>query len=128
MCHRTNVRSAAAKLDQRVVKLDAGTSWILDQMNRPGGRLSIMELRRRISMMPEIIVQSMFVHGPVDNTLPEHVEIWTEWLKRLAPLSVQIYSLDRVPARDWVRRVPRVKLESIAQYVESNTGIPAHVH
>ena len=127
MCHRTNVRSAAAKLDQRIVKLDAGTSWILDQMNRPGGKLSITELRRRISMMPEIIVQSMFVHGPVDNTLPEHVEVWTEWLKRLAPLSVQIYSLDRVPARHWVQQVPRFELESIAQYVESTTALSTHV-
>src|SRR5262249_8896363 len=30
MCHRPPVRSALAKLDERVVKLDAGTNWILD--------------------------------------------------------------------------------------------------
>ncbi len=30
--------------------------------------------------------------------------------------------------KDWVRQVPRVKLELIAQYVESNTGIPARAY
>ena len=111
-----------------MVKLDAGTDWILQQMNRPAGRLCITELLRRISMLPEIIVQSMFVHGPVDNTRPEHVKVWTEWLKRLAPLSVQIYSLDRMPAKSWVREAPLNQLQSIAQYVESSVGIPAHVY
>src|SRR5204862_193025 len=67
MCHRRSVRAALAKLDQRIVKLDAGTNWILEQLNRPVGKLSITEQLRRISMMPEIIIQSMFVHGPVDN-------------------------------------------------------------
>jgi len=68
MCHKRKVRAALAKLDQRVVKLDAGTNWMLEQLNRPTTKLSLTELLRRISMLPEIIVQSMFVHGPVDNT------------------------------------------------------------
>jgi len=126
--HRSSVRGALAKLDERVVKLDAGNNWILEQMNRPAGKLSISELLRRIAMLPEVWIQSMFVHGPVDNTRPEHVELWTEWLKRLKPLGVQIYSLDRAPAMQWVRQVPRPELESIAQYVESRAGIPVHVY
>ena len=65
MCHKRDVRAALAKLDQRVVKLDAGTNWMLEQLNRPTAKLSLTELLRRISMLPEIIVQSMFVHGPV---------------------------------------------------------------
>jgi hypothetical protein len=42
-------------------------------------------------------------------------------------MSVQIYSLDRLPAKNWVREVPLKELESIAQYVETKTGIPVHV-
>jgi wyosine [tRNA(Phe)-imidazoG37] synthetase (radical SAM superfamily) len=127
MCHKKNVRSALAKLDQRVVKLDAGTNWILEQLNRPAGKLSITELLRRISMMPEIIVQSMFVHGPVDNTGPHDVQAWCRWLAQLAPLSVQIYSLARTPAKSWVRAVRRGELEAISAYIESIVGIEAHV-
>src|SRR6266498_2592592 len=52
-CHKTKVRSALAKLDQRVVKLDAGTNWMLEQLNRPATKLSMTELLRRISMIPE---------------------------------------------------------------------------
>jgi hypothetical protein len=70
--------------------LDAGTNQL---------RICVTELLRRISMVPDIVVQSMFVHGPIDNTAPKEIAAWTERLVRLAPQSVQIYSLDRVPAK-----------------------------
>jgi wyosine [tRNA(Phe)-imidazoG37] synthetase (radical SAM superfamily) len=127
MCHKTTVQAAIAKLDERVIKLDAGTNWILEQLNRPTGKLCVTELLRRISMMPDIVVQSMFVHGPVDNTSPNEIERWAGWLAQLRPTSVQIYSLDRLPAKRWVRPVPRKELESIAEYVESTIAIPTHV-
>jgi wyosine [tRNA(Phe)-imidazoG37] synthetase (radical SAM superfamily) len=127
MCHRRSVRAALAKLDQRIVKLDAGTNWILEQLNRPVGKLSITELLRRISMMPENIIQSMFVHGPVDNTGPHDIQEWCRWLGQLAPLSIQIYSLARTPAKSWVRAVRRDELEAISASVQSSVGIEAHV-
>jgi wyosine [tRNA(Phe)-imidazoG37] synthetase (radical SAM superfamily) len=127
-CQRPAVRGALAKLDERVVKLDAGTNWILDQMNRPSGKLSISELVRRVGVLPDVVIQAMFVHGPVDNTRPEHIEAWVKCLAHIKPLSVQIYSLDRMPAMSWVRQVPRPELETIARYVESSAGIPAHVY
>jgi wyosine [tRNA(Phe)-imidazoG37] synthetase (radical SAM superfamily) len=127
-CQRPTIRSAIAKLDERVVKLDAGTNWILDQMNRATGKLSISELVRRIAALPALVIQSMFVHGPVDNTRHEHIQAWIECLDLIKPLSVQIYSLDRKPAMPWVRQVPRPELEAIARSVESGIGIPAHVY
>jgi wyosine [tRNA(Phe)-imidazoG37] synthetase (radical SAM superfamily) len=127
MCHKPSVRAAIAKLDERVIKLDAGTGWILEQLNRPVGKLSLTELLRRMSMVPDIVIQSMFVHGPVDNTESHQIKTWSSWLSHLKPASVQIYSLDRPPSKSWVRQVPRHELESIAEYVEATTGIPAHV-
>jgi len=78
-------------------------------------------------MMPEIIIQSMFVHGPVDNTGRHDIEAWCRWLAQLAPLSIQIYSLARTPAKSWVRPVRRGELEAISTYVESIVGIQAQV-
>src|SRR5262245_34639898 len=127
-CQRPAIRSALAKLDERVVKLDAGTNWILDQMNRAAGKLSSSELVRRIATLPQVVIQSMFVHGPVDNTRHEHIQAWIECLDLIKPLSVQIYSLDRMPAMPWVRQVPRPELEAIARSLESSIGIPAHVY
>ena len=127
MCYKPTVSAALAKLDERVIKLDAGSNWILEQINRPAKKLCMTELLRRISMMPDIVIQSMFVHGPIDNTGPKEIETWTGWLARLKPTAVQIYSLDRMPAKSWVRKVARDKLQWIAEYVASTTGIPAHV-
>lgn len=128
MCHRPRVCKAVAKLDERVVKLDAGTNWMLDQLHRPAEYLSINDLVWRISVMPEIIIQSMFVEGPVDNTRPEHVRQWIDKLRQLRPLSVQIYSLDRQPAESWVRPVRRERLNEIASQVETAMQIPVHVY
>jgi wyosine [tRNA(Phe)-imidazoG37] synthetase (radical SAM superfamily) len=111
-----------------VVKLDAGTNWMLDQLHRPAEYLSINDLVWRISVMPEIIIQSMFVEGPVDNTRPEHVRQWIDKLRQLRPLSVQIYSLDRQPAESWVRPVRRQRLNEIASQVETALHIPVHVY
>ncbi len=127
-CQRPAIRSALAKLDERVVKLDAGTNWILDQVNRASGKLSISELVRRIAALPHVVIQSMFVHGPVDNTCHEHIQAWIECLAFIKPLAVQIYSLDRTPAMPWVRQVLRPELKAIAHSVESSIGIPAHVY
>jgi wyosine [tRNA(Phe)-imidazoG37] synthetase (radical SAM superfamily) len=127
MCHKSCVRDALAKLDERVIKLDAGSNWILDQLNRPVSTLSMNELFRRISMTPQIVVQSMFIHGPIDNTGPKEIEAWAGWLTRLRPTCVQIYSLDRRPSKEWVRQVPRDELEFIGSYLESATGIRTHV-
>jgi len=127
-CQRPSVRRALSKLDERVVKLDAGTNWILDQMNRAAGKLSVSEIVRRVSALPDVVIQSMFVHGPVDNTQSEHVDAWIACLARIKPLTVQIYSLDRMPAMPWVRQVPRPELETIARLVEAGAGIPAHVY
>jgi wyosine [tRNA(Phe)-imidazoG37] synthetase (radical SAM superfamily) len=127
MSHKSSVRSALAKLDFRIVKLDAGTNWILDELNRPASKLSVNELCRRISMLPEIIIQSMFVHGPVDNSEHGEIDSWLGWIRKLAPQRVQIYSLDRMPAKGWVRAVTRSELEHIARQVERKTGIRADV-
>jgi wyosine [tRNA(Phe)-imidazoG37] synthetase (radical SAM superfamily) len=128
MCHKPAVRAALAKLDDRVIKLDAGSKWILEQLNRPTGRLPMAELLSRISTVPQIVIQSMFVHGPVDNTGAEEIRTWASWVARLKPTSVQIYSLDRLPAKSWVRKVSRNELESIADYVETTTGTPTYVY
>jgi wyosine [tRNA(Phe)-imidazoG37] synthetase (radical SAM superfamily) len=128
MCHKPAVRAALAKLDQRVIKLDAGSRWIFEQLNRPSGKLSIAELLSRISSVPEITIQSMFVHGPVDNTGAAEIRTWTGCVARLKPTSVQIYSLDRFPDKSWVRKVTRKELESISDFVQATTAIPTYAY
>jgi wyosine [tRNA(Phe)-imidazoG37] synthetase (radical SAM superfamily) len=127
-CHRPQVGRALAKLDLRVVKLDAGSNWILQQLNGPVENLTISELVWRISIMPDVIIQSMFVEGPVDNTTPEHITRWIDHLRRIRPSMVQVYSLDREPAKPWVRPVRRETLNEIARRVEDSLRIPARVY
>jgi hypothetical protein len=78
--------------------------------------------------LPDIILQSMFIQGSVDNTQPEHIETWISLVGEIRPLSVQVYTIDRAPADAAVTKVPLQRLEEIAALLTARTGIPADVY
>ena len=78
--------------------------------------------------MKDIIIQTLFVAGRVTNADPVSVDEWIEKLEIIEPASVQVYSLDRVPADTKLKQVPREELEAIAYKVHKRSGIPAEVY
>jgi hypothetical protein len=69
----------------------------------------------------------MFTHGRRDNTDEKSVVDWINTVKRVKPLSVQIYSVDRYPADKKITKVERELLDEIAAALTAQTGIPAEV-
>ncbi len=124
---KPSVRYAIGRLDRRIVKLDAGIDSMLDQLNRPGIKLTIESLVGWISMIEDVVIQSMFVHGPMDNTQPRQLREWAPWIRLISPREVQVYSVQRMPSYP-VLPVERKDLERIAQYVENYAGVPAVVY
>jgi len=52
---------------------------------------------------------------------------WVRLVGSIRPLSVQVYTIDRAPADPGIQKVPRERLEAIAQRLTARTGIPADV-
>ncbi|HXG61500.1 MAG TPA: radical SAM protein [Planctomycetota bacterium] len=124
---RPDVVEGLNLLDERYMKLDAGTEEQFLNMNAPVIEAGIWDVVRHLPRLRDFVVQAMFTHGRRDNTDTRSVVAWIQLLGRLKPKAVHVYSVDRVPADPKIRPVERELLEEIARALTAQTGIPAEV-
>jgi wyosine [tRNA(Phe)-imidazoG37] synthetase (radical SAM superfamily) len=127
MLEDANVRRALLRYDDRVMKLDAGTEETFQRMCRPLDSITLDRLVELLKQVRPFTLQAMFIRAPVDNTTDEEIAAWIERVREAGPESVQVYSLDRVPADLRCEPVPREELEPIAERLRSVTDIPVTV-
>ena len=122
------VRDALAKLDVRIMKLDAGTRDAFDRINRPAPGVSLDEIVEGLKQLDGITLQSVFVDGEVTNTGQDDVEIWLKAVREIAPASMQVYSLENAPAMSTLVGVPMKRLREIREQVKEvlDTDIEAY--
>ena len=125
--HRPEIRSALEKLDDRYMKLDAGTAEMAEAVNKPRGGFDFNRMVGALRTLPDIVIQSLFMQGSFDNTKPEDVQKWTELIARIRPREVQVYSIDRGPADAGLIKVSPARLAEIAKICQTATGIPCQV-
>jgi wyosine [tRNA(Phe)-imidazoG37] synthetase (radical SAM superfamily) len=119
--HVPEVFQALHRLDNNILKLDAGTEKMFRLLNGPVERFGFESLIDNLARFEgRVIIQTMFLKGmfngqSVDNTTDEEVEAWIGHLKKIRPSSVMIYPIARAtPAHD-LQKVPRPELEAIAK-------------
>ena len=95
---------------------------------QPLGSVAWNTMIAALKNLPDIILQSMFIQGQVDNTQPGHIETWIRLVGEIRPLSVQVYTIDRAPADSRAHEVPLARLQEIAARLSQRTGIPAEVY
>ncbi|MCU0255420.1 MAG: hypothetical protein MUF60_01640, partial [Vicinamibacterales bacterium] len=125
--HLPPIRAALARLDERGMKLDAGTQEGLRRVNATA--TPIERIVEALSTLPDVVLQAMFVcepRGRVDNATPEAVQAWLSAVARIRPREVQIYTLARGPAWADLQPVTTERLDEIAAQVRA-IGVPAHV-
>lgn len=121
------VRSGLKRLDLRIMKLDCGTGDVFREINRPCPDVRFEEVARGLQKLEDIIIQSVFVSGRVNNTEEAQVEAWVERLSQIKPREVQIYSIDRPSADKGLTLVERGELNRIARRAEKAFGISVKV-
>lgn len=135
---RGEVRSALAKLDARIMKLDCGTEDVFRRYSGSASGLTLEGVTQglaELAALAPVTIQSLWTGGPGGN-LPdprehaasrsEEVRAWIDRLVRIRPAFVQVYSLDRdTPARD-LRQLSTTELEPIVEMARV-AGIEASV-
>lgn len=122
--HREEVCRALERVDNNILKLDSAFDATVKAINKPCGAYRVADVVERIaSFEGDCIVQTMFLRGEcdgckIDNTTVEEVEAWLELVRRAAPRSVMVYSIDRDTPCRTLEKVPREELQSIAAKVE----------
>lgn len=107
---KSAVRDALNRLDARIMKFDPGPPQAVN-----GVTYDRAQVVRNYAGLRDLTLQAMVVEGPGwSGASEEALAEWLGHLVRIGPAALQIYSLDRHPADESVKRVARDRLEEIA--------------
>ncbi len=127
------IKRALLKIEQPILKLDAGTEETFRILNNPIIDTSLTKIVKALEdFKGKAIIQTLFVKGTykgiaIDNTSVKEVNAWLQHLKRLKPKLVMIYPIARETPLENLEKIPWEKLNEIAQKVE-NYGIATEVY
>ncbi|MEN8148560.1 MAG: radical SAM protein [Planctomycetota bacterium] len=134
---RDEVVAALAMMDGRGgeiwAKLDAGTQAYFDRVARTKTTLNeVVSNIADVARLRPVTIQALFM--ALDGEPVPEAEI-EAWLGRLGEIReageialVQVYTVARDPAEDWVGPLDRTELERIAGLVTSRHGVDAEVY
>jgi wyosine [tRNA(Phe)-imidazoG37] synthetase (radical SAM superfamily) len=123
MIHDPEIFRALLKLDNNILKLDAGSERMFMLMNNPVLPVDFRELIRNLKKFEgRVIIQSMFLRGyfkdqPVDNTKGEELAEWLSHIEEIRPKMVMLYPIARATPVHTLEKIPVPELEKIAEKV-----------
>ncbi|MDH8701915.1 wyosine [tRNA(Phe)-imidazoG37] synthetase (radical SAM superfamily) [Dysgonomonadaceae bacterium PH5-43] len=124
---RSSVFSALEKVDNNLLKLDAGFDFLIKNIDQPvNNKFNTDSLVDNLKQFKgNLTIQTIFLRGEhngksVDNTTPENLNSWLNLIKEIKPKAVMIYSLDRETPSKTLEKVSKEELETIADKVRAN--------
>jgi wyosine [tRNA(Phe)-imidazoG37] synthetase (radical SAM superfamily) len=129
---RENVKTALLRIDNNVLKLDAGTNATFQAINRPNFPITLEKVvHNLISFNGNLVVQTMLIRGEVegtivDNTTEEEISLWLKYIAEINPKLVMLYPIDRQTPYSSLEKVSEAEFQALAKKVE-NLGIKAEV-
>jgi len=99
--HRPEIAVALKRIENPMLKLDAGTQQMLDTVNAPIVPVDIEQVTDRLCEFDgNLVIQTLFFSGEREGrAFDNSVEpAWSQWLariRRIRPKRIVIYSLDR---------------------------------
>lgn len=131
MLNNKKVVAALKKVDNRILKLDAGTEELFQLINQPLNKRTLQWVTDQlVKFNGDLIIQTLFLKGIykgiyIDNTTKTEIEAWLELIKKIHPKEVMVYSLDRATPANDLQKIDLSVLKKIAKRVES-IGIKAN--
>ena len=126
--NRPEIRNCLLRVDEACMKLDAVSVETVKAINKPHPTVSMESIIEQIASFPSPVIQTMFVHGPADNTGDREIALWLDALRRIHPSRIDIYSLDRPAPDPRLSRVPRKRLQAIAELAREELTVPVYVY
>lgn len=122
---RPEVCAALQRIENPILKLDAGTQEMLNIINGPIVPVDIHEVVEKLcSFHGNVLIQTMFLSGEkdgkaFDNSEEPNFTAWLDSVRRINPKRVMIYSLDRETPALQLHKFDKAKLETIADKVRA---------
>ena len=131
--HVPDIFDALNKLDQNILKLDAGSNRMFNLINNPVEPVNFAGLIENLrKFQGNLIIQSMFLRGNfkgqvVDNATAEEVKAWINFLLEINPKVVMIYPIARATPVHNLEKIGLSELEQIAAKVRQ-AGLKVQVY
>lgn len=129
---RANVKRALLRVDNNVLKLDAGTNATFQAINRPTQLITLEKVVQELKNFEgNLTVQTMLIRGDVDgkqvdNTTEEELTLWLKYIQEINPKLVMLYPIDRQTPYRTLEKVPEPEFQALADRIEE-LGIKAEV-
>jgi wyosine [tRNA(Phe)-imidazoG37] synthetase (radical SAM superfamily) len=130
---REDVKLALLRVDNNVLKLDAGTEATFKAMNRPHTEVTLGDIVKNLKIFNgNLIIQTILVRGEVDgswvdNTREEEISEYLRLLESIIPKFVMLYPIDRRTPYSRLEKVPYVEFEILHRKIEA-LGIKAEIY
>jgi wyosine [tRNA(Phe)-imidazoG37] synthetase (radical SAM superfamily) len=133
MLDHPDIFRALQKLDNNILKLDAGNEKMFNLINNPVVPVGFENLIGNLQKFNgNLIIQSMFLRGIyngelIDNTTSHEVDQWLGHLLEIKPKMVMIYPIARATPVHNLEKIPLSELENIAEQVKKS-GLKVNVY
>ncbi len=128
MLNKPIIRKAISKLDRRLLKLDASDKETMQRINQNANFENILNgiLTTAKEMPVEISTAIIIFPKKFANFDSIKNKTYIDIIKKINPLRVYLYSIDRPPAESEIKQVSREKLLELANYLRKylKTTIP----
>ena len=131
--HKQEVREALQKIENPILKLDAGSEHLFQLIDRPVISISLQDILGYLaSFQGNLIIQTLLLKGTIDNELVDNssgkeLELLIGHIKQLSPKNVMLYSLDRETPGKGLIKISKEELECVARQIRK-CDIPVSVY
>lgn len=132
--YRQDVKKTLMKIENPVMKLDAGSEQVFQLIDRP--TMPETTLDRIIEWLTQfngqLIIQTLLFKGKVDgvafdNSSGIELQLLVDHIVKINPRSVMLYSLDRETPVKSLIKLPKEELEKVADIIRGK-GIPVNIY
>lgn len=127
------VAAALRRVDNNILKLDSAIDATITALDRPTSAAfnaaTVIDQLKQFGS--QCIIQTMILRGrhgdtKIDNTTDEEIDALIDAYRAIGPAEVMLYSIDRKTPAEWLEKVEKPELESIAGRIRA-AGIKVQV-
>jgi|YNPMSStandDraft_2_1061718.scaffolds.fasta_scaffold20588_2 wyosine [tRNA(Phe)-imidazoG37] synthetase (radical SAM superfamily) len=121
---KTTIQDSINYIDLPVFKIDSANPDTIKKINNPASYfLFDSYIKNLLNIKKPIAIQTMLLKGivnnePVDNTTNEEIQLLIEIYKKIKPIFVMLYSLDRKPPLSTLQKIETSQIEIIANLIK----------
>ena len=130
---RQDVKEALQKIENPILKIDAGSEPFFKLVNKPTIPITLQEIIEQLkSFRGNLIIQTMLFRGNIDNqqfdnSNGEELSLFLHHIQEINPKKVMLYSLDReTPSKNLIK-IEKTDLERVSAMI-GKTGIEVEIY